>query len=300
MSEYRRFYSYIYNCEQGQKTANAGFAKIELRDAQGTIELHLHGVASESARLHLFVRKNDMILGFALGDVSFSNGTADRRFAFDGHTFADSGYTMADAVGIFFTGHSAICLMSQWDEVTTDWSDFMIYEKKEKQTPAAPAENAGEIHSAELAGAVQTTPVIAMVPHTDDADDLQKTTAPLSLWDTMKQLQDMFPHMQPFADPALQCLRIELKDLRLLPPSNWHLCNNGFLLHSFFAYRHLILGELSGAHGSKLFLGVPGIRYRQEHVLASMFGFLDFLPEKDSADAAAPFGYWYTFLTEPD
>lgn len=105
---------------------------------------------------------------------------------------------------------------------------------------------------------------------------------------------------QPFPDESIRCVRIELKDLRVLPPSNWHLCNNSFLLHAYFTYRHLILGEITSAKNNRWFIGVPGIQYRQEHVLAAIFGFLDFLPEKESADADAPFGYWYRTISVED
>jgi hypothetical protein len=104
--------------------------------------------------------------------------------------------------------------------------------------------------------------------------------------------------MQPFSDEKIRCARIELKDLRLLPASNWHLCNNSFLLRGFFTYRHLLIGEVPGRR--RWFVGVPGIRYRQEHVMAAIFGFSDFLPEKDSAEADAPFGYWCVSISESD
>lgn len=311
MSDYRRFYSYIYCYEQGQKKGNAGFAKIELYDAQSTVELHLHGVrlSAPTAELYLFVREDGQLLSFLLGSVPFTNGSADRRFVLDEPSLADSGHTIADAAGIFFAVGSSICLISQWDEAATDWSAFRIYEKKEKQDAPAPAEKpaAAEIHSAELSAAVQRQPVIAVAPRENPRSEPEAGADPAKApshgqpWEkTWEKMQDSFPRMQPFSDPQICGIRIELKELRLLPPSNWHLCNNGFLLHGFLSYRHLMLGELPSQHGKKWFVGVPGIRYRQEHVLAAMFGFTEFLPEKDSADAQSPFGYWYTLLTQAD
>ena len=122
-----------------------------------------------------------------------------------------------------------------------------------------------------------------------------------STWqDTWQMLTSTLPLIQPFSNPTIRCVRVELKDLRLLPPSNWHLVNNSFLLHAFFTYRHLIFGEIPSAKDHKWFIGVPGIRYRQEHVLAAIFGFADFLPDKESNDTDAPFGYWYVTMTEED
>ena len=57
MSEYRRFFSYIYAYEQDQKTSNAGFAKIEMKGSMTTIELHMLNVTlgTPAACLFLFV-----------------------------------------------------------------------------------------------------------------------------------------------------------------------------------------------------------------------------------------------------
>ena len=82
MSEYRRFFSYIYAYEQNQKTSNAGFAKIEMKGPMTTIEIHMRSavLSAPAACLYLFVRNGDLIEGFPLGDVPFSGGNADRRF----------------------------------------------------------------------------------------------------------------------------------------------------------------------------------------------------------------------------
>ena len=71
-------------------------------------------------------------------------------------------------------------------------------------------------------------------------------------------------------------------------------------IQAYFTHRHLILGENPSVKGNRWFIGVPGIRYRQEHVLAAIFGFSDFLPDKQSAQAEAPFGYWYRAMNESD
>ena len=274
MSEYRRFFSYMYAYEEGAKTVNVGFAKIEMKGTQTSIELHMHDckLQTPAASLCLFVRNEAVLLGFPIGEVPFAGGAADRRFMLTQTALGESTYQISDVAGIFLLSQGQICFVSQWDEAPIDWSRFSLYE---------PPADENVIQSAELA--------------------LTQPQTRLSSWEqNWNMLLLTHPVIQPFADTQIQCMRAELKDLRLLPPSNWHLCNNSFLLHSFFMYRHLIFGRFPYAKGMKWFVGVPGIRYRQEHVLAAIFGFPDFLPEKASANAEAPFGYWYSAMDESD
>lgn len=312
MSEYRRFFSYIYAYEHGQKTSNAGFAKIQVNDTITTIELHMRGtcLSASSVCLYLFVRSGDSILGFPLGDVPFSNGNADRRFTLNQSHLEDSGYEIKDASGILFLSNSEICFVSQWDEGTIDWASFHIYKPSEETTESSESlSNHNVIQSAELPLPQQTRilfPVNAnpeiTVPHPQKApEEVTHPSSNAASWnETWQQLLSARLPVHPFSNPEIRCVRAELKDLRLLPSVNWHLCNNSFLLHSFFIYRHLLIGELPSSREHKWFVGVPGIRYRQEHVLAAIFGFSDFLPDKESTDADAPFGYWYITITVSD
>ena len=319
MSKYRRFFSYIYAYEQNQKTSNAGFAKIEMKGPMTTIELHMHDILLPvpCAYLYLFVRTDDTITGFALGDVPFSNGNADRRFTLARPELGESDYTISDVAGILLFADGNICFVSQWDEAPIDWGRFHVYEPAEKnepseaqtETPPDPSLEEKVIQSAELSMPQRKMPVFTVISEPPESVSKQEMNfaqqppahAPQDSWEeTWQHLTASLPLVQPFSNQDIRCIRVELKDLRLLPPSNWHLCNNSFLLHAFFTYRHLIFGEIPSARDHRWFIGVPGIRYRQEHVLAAIFGFSDFLPDKESNDTDAPFGYWYVAMTEED
>ena len=76
-----------------------------------------------------------------------------------------------------------------------------------------------------------------------------------------------------FEEWDMQCIQLELKDLRSLPKKYWYLGNNSFLLHGFFNYRYLLLGRTAE---ERWFLGVPGVYQRQERVMAAIFGFPEF------------------------
>ena len=112
-----------------------------------------------------------------------------------------------------------------------------------------------------------------------------------------KFMLENYPVMTPFeGDEGILCIRMELKDLRLLPKRYWYLGNNSFLLHGFFNYRYIILGAMQEKKQKRWFLGVPGVFQSQEKVMAAIFGFPEYKSEKVSEQKTGQFGYWYRFL----
>lgn len=63
-------------------------------------------------------------------------------------------------------------------------------------------------------------------------------------------------------------VKLEPKDFIILSSKYQHLVNNSFLLHGFYNYRHIILGK-----EGDYYLGVPGVFYEREKMVALMFGF---------------------------
>ena len=113
----------------------------------------------------------------------------------------------------------------------------------------------------------------------------------LSGWTRGSGSKNTYPYFTLPEDKNVECVRIELKDLRELPRKYWYLGNNSFLLHGFFNYRYLVLGKLEE---DKWFIGVPGIYQQQERVMAAIFGFPEFM----TTDHINQFGYWYHTLDE--
>ncbi len=113
-------------------------------------------------------------------------------------------------------------------------------------------------------------------------------------WDqTWRYMLRTYPGINQFADKNdVLCVRIEIKDVRLLPEKYWSMINNSFLLHGFFNYRHLAFGRI----GQSWFIGIPGVYQNQEHVMASIFGFTDFLPQIEKNERGEQPGYWYRIL----
>lgn len=103
-----------------------------------------------------------------------------------------------------------------------------------------------------------------------------------------------YPKINPFEDGGItRCVKIEPKDIGLLPSGAWPYSSNSFLLHGYYCYHHLIFAEISDRFGIRYMLGVPGIYHHRERFMARMFGFDCFKPIRNREPQQGDFGYWY-------
>lgn len=100
-----------------------------------------------------------------------------------------------------------------------------------------------------------------------------------------EQLLATYEQIHPYADNRIY-VKLEPKDFIVLRENYQHLVNNSFLLHGFYNYRYLILGK-----EQDFYLGVPGVFYEREKMVALMFGFEAFECEGGEAEEGK-FGYY--------
>lgn len=103
-------------------------------------------------------------------------------------------------------------------------------------------------------------------------------------WDQLKQLYSV---VHPYEDDR-QYIAIQPKDFVIMTGDYQHLANNSFLLHGFYNYRHIVLGR---ERDGSFYLGVPGVYYEREKMVALMFGFEAFECTGGNAEAGK-FGYY--------
>lgn len=104
--------------------------------------------------------------------------------------------------------------------------------------------------------------------------------------DKWEQILDTYDNIHPYGDERVY-VQLEPKDFIILSGKYQHLVNNSFLLHGFYNYRHVILGK----EGEIYYLGVPGVFYEREKMVALMFGFEAFECESGESKAGE-FGYY--------
>lgn len=110
--------------------------------------------------------------------------------------------------------------------------------------------------------------------------------------DKWEQLLKQYPKIHPFGDERT-FISIEPKDFVILQASCQKLVNNSFLLHGFYNYHYLILGQdkaLREEAGESFYVGVPGTYFEREKMVAVMFGFEGF--ECSGAVEVGKFGYY--------
>jgi len=126
----------------------------------------------------------------------------------------------------------------------------------------------------------------------DKREELQETW---SLSECMERLPEL---KLPFDGVRRKCCRMTLKDMERMP-SEWNfLRENHFLLHGYYEYQHLLLGQLCARHGARYVIGVPGEYGMREQYMAESFGFQDFSPIEQGKKHRGSFGYWYYYLTK--
>lgn len=104
--------------------------------------------------------------------------------------------------------------------------------------------------------------------------------------DKWEQILNTYDCIHPYGDERVY-VKLEPKDFLILSAKYQHLVNNSFLLHGFYNYRHVILGK----EKENYYLGVPGVFYEREKMVALMFGFEAF--ECASGEPkAGEFGYY--------
>lgn len=91
-----------------------------------------------------------------------------------------------------------------------------------------------------------------------------------------------------------ECIKITPHDISYLPKRYWHLCNNSFLLHSFYNYKYLILCEKTINNVRRHMICVPGVFHNKEQAMAKMFGFTEF--QGGQQNGMMKFGYWCMYL----
>lgn len=321
MAGMQRFVTYLYSYEGSEKLHNTGFAKVEIRGGQCRMEIHLKGAlpVGGASSIYLFSRDNDEIHAVEIGKMKFAGGSGDYRGVFSSDAIGGSPYRISDMKGVFIPIDDAHMFASQWDETEINRDRIRIWEPKEEVQPEPQTREEAKTELSED---------IPEEPETKEPDNAQEeeqrpqeeenikdqdvsvsaTAIPLrapdleavpqeTLLDAFLRLQKGKQNVEVFETGKRQVsgIHIELRDIRELPRQHWNLGNNSFLLHGFFNYRYLLLGKKNERGKETIFIGVPGVYHNQERIMAALFGFPEFLPDRAAQKQDEPkemFGYW--------
>ncbi|MBO5098359.1 MAG: hypothetical protein J6B96_08620 [Agathobacter sp.] len=244
----KRFITYLYEYNHGQKTKNTGFIRVDERNGKVIFQISVRNYIGfqGNGEIYAFVWKNGL-LGIKLGKISLLNSQTDMQLEFEANNIRNSGFILEEVVGIGLTFSNNNYMASCWDDAYAEVigsRKFRMWEEQEAE---------------------------------DVKEDLQIEND-LSQKDN---LQETAKSSEPVTYELVAYKKMELNAIKNLPSPNWYLCNNRFLVHGFFNYGYLVLKKTTEADGEKTYLGVPGIYEKPEMVMATLFGFPEFqtLPE---------------------
>lgn len=262
----KRFITYLYEYEQGQKNKNTGFVRVDERNGKVIFQISVRNYISVqgNGEIYAYVWKNGL-LGIELGNISLLNSQTDMRLEFEASNIRDSGFSLEKVVGVglIFSGNNymASCWDDEYAEVIGS-GKFQLWEEQ------------GSL--SEMSVSMQ-----AMKQEAEDVKEDLQIENDLSQKDN---LQETAKSSEPVTYELVAYQKMELNAIKNLPSPNWYLCNNRFLVHGFFNYGYLVLKKTTEVDGEKTYLGVPGSYEKPEMVMATLFGFPEFqtLPKEVS------------------
>lgn len=117
MSEYKRWISYIYSYENGEKKNNIGYARIETRDMRVKVTVHINVLSvKESMKVYLYVRESGVIRGLLIGEIAMNGGVGEGSFITSAQSVADSTYGISDVCGLIVFYDNNKFYGSEWDD----------------------------------------------------------------------------------------------------------------------------------------------------------------------------------------
>lgn len=337
MSEYKRWISYIYSYENGEKKNNIGYARIETRDMRVKVTVHINVLSvKESMKVYLYVREGGVIRGLLIGEIAMNGGVGEGSFITSAQSVADSTYGINDVCGLIVFYDNNKFFGSEWDDkpiILEGSKGFVLNQSAEFTLQSSPNENSEtdevkedvstnhdekdedvEIYALEEAAVseVESQKEEAVTEPEETVTEPEETVTQPETVVNEAALQSeeeninaaekillKYPRMYPFDDDEMQtCVRIEPQDIGQLPIDAWSIANNSFLLHGYYSYRHLVLMKTADKIHPAYFIGVPGIYRNKDEFMAKMFGFELFKPMSRKEDMTGEFGYWCVPITD--
>ncbi len=133
MANYQRFVSYLYEYQNNTKTKNCGFCRVELRDHNCRLEIHLKLPLypfTPTLKVYAFVPSNEKLYGILLGNASYQQGNVSGTFVFSEKNIKDSSYQFSQLGGILIQTDTGFCFASAWKDFIIYPEKFTLYEDK--------------------------------------------------------------------------------------------------------------------------------------------------------------------------
>jgi len=203
-----------------------------------------------------------------LGDIALYKGKGSLYRKCNTNALGDKAFPYANLTGIQIDLKTEGILEQKWLPLLVEKEIEEIEEKAEKELEEAEQKVEKEVECVKM-------------------ESEKKQSFYPNKW---KQLCAIYPIVHPFEDGRAY-LSIEPRDFVILQERYQPLVENSFLLHSFYHYKHLLLGRRVRGRSAEYYLGVPGVFYEKEKAAAIYYGFERFESAVTPATEGS-FGYY--------
>lgn len=128
MAEYRRFISYMYLYEDGRKTINSGFVRVENRDGQCRILIHMSGIynsENDVYQVYMLMRESGGYIGIAVGEVQIRQQTGEMEIVMDSAHLMGTEYGLERVSGMVLLGEKGSVYGTRWDDEPLETDKFV-------------------------------------------------------------------------------------------------------------------------------------------------------------------------------
>lgn len=298
MSDYKRLVAYIYLYDRGNRVKNIGFTKVESKNGECRIQIHVKGAWMAEGlccRAYIFYREAEKLKGIAIGEFTPKNGSGELKTVTKPENIMDSGLKLGQMAGIVILTEGSSILATRWDDGPVSFEDFTFHTGDSSQSPVEDKEKGRIIHVRKFHRAEKPDIRAAQTDEAVPEEIIREEMVPdemaemeSSFWEKVKRGKTC---IQPFGrDAGGEYISMEPAELLSFREMGRYLVNNSFLLHGFYNYGHILLGIR--AEDGAMVLGIPGEFYVQEKVMASLFGFPEFRKSVDAYGNCENRGYW--------
>lgn len=156
MAGYRRFIAYVYDYENGKKGSNCGFIKVEVKDQQCSVEVHLHcqGLPEDiGCKVYGFTRKDGLINGILLDNCETEKEVVECLITTDAMNMNSSGVSIGKMGGMIIVTDTGGFFGTEWDDQPIRPENFRELKpipaaEKNAQSPDVPANETSRNSSA--------------------------------------------------------------------------------------------------------------------------------------------------------
>lgn len=134
MNDYKRFVSYIYNYEMKIKKNNVGFARVETKNNQCKITIHIQAksISNRSVKLYGFIREQADLVAISLGEVLFKNGNGDGQLLTRMDQLGSYPVNFEQISGLILYLSDNKYFGTEWDDKPLVFNEFRLLENTDK------------------------------------------------------------------------------------------------------------------------------------------------------------------------